>query len=236
MIHLPDGRPMRRSDKGTDRRSVATFKQVALVSGSPTNSEKPRAALSLRRSALDRLSLAGSTTMNSPRLCPFLTWFELVLGLDVWCRLPRRPAARSGASTCGIASFTGDGACDRDGVYRTMADRQREAAVPEAAVPEAAVIVPPRSTAVPRQTATTEPTQRDRPFQCILKRGRAEKGRIGWRKASGYNNWSRVEATVGRYKQAIAYGLCPRKGERRTTEVRVAWRSVHDGTRVGAIR
>jgi hypothetical protein len=38
-----------------------------------------------------------------------------------------------------VASFTGAGAYDQDGVYRAVADHQREAVV----------IVPPRSTAVP---------------------------------------------------------------------------------------
>src|SRR6186997_2817980 len=42
-----------------------------------------------------------------------------------------------------IASFTGDGAYDRDDVYETVAERH----------PGAAVIVPPRATAVPSETA-----------------------------------------------------------------------------------
>jgi hypothetical protein len=106
-----------------------------------------------------------------------------------------------------VASFTGDGAYDQDGVYRAVADHQ----------PEAAVIVPPRATAVPSATAASEPTQRDRHLQGI-----AEKGRIGWQKMSGYNKRSRVEAAIGRYKQVIGDGLRSHKDERRTTEVGVA--------------
>jgi hypothetical protein len=106
-----------------------------------------------------------------------------------------------------VASFTGDGAYDQDGVYRAVVDHQ----------PEAAVIVPPRATAVPSATAPTEPTQRDRHLQGI-----AEKGRIGWQKISGYNKRSRVEATIGRCKQVIGDGLHSRKDQRRTTEVGVA--------------
>jgi hypothetical protein len=83
--------------------------------------------------------------------------------------------------------------------------------------PEAAVIVPPRPTAVPSATAASEPTQRNRHLQGI-----AEKGRIGWQKASGYNKRSRVEAAIGRYKQVIGDGLQSHKDERRTTEVGVA--------------
>jgi hypothetical protein len=106
-----------------------------------------------------------------------------------------------------VASFTGDGAYDQDSVYSAVADRQ----------PEAAVIVPPRSTAVPSGTATTKPTERDRHLQRI-----AEKGRTQWQKASGYNERSRGEAAIGRYKQVIGDGLRSQKDGRRKTEVRVA--------------
>ena len=59
--------------------------------------------------------------------------------------------------------------------------------------PEAAVIVPPRSNAVPSETAETAPTPRDRHLQTI-----AEHGRMGWQKASGYNWRALVEADIGR--------------------------------------
>ena len=106
-----------------------------------------------------------------------------------------------------IASFTGDGAYDQDGVYASVAERH----------PEAAVIVPPRSTAVPSATAETAPTQRDRHLQLI-----AEKGRMGWQTASGYNNRARAEATIGRFKRVIGDGLRSRTDERRATEMDVA--------------
>jgi hypothetical protein len=47
-----------------------------------------------------------------------------------------------------IASLTGDGAYDQDGVYGEVAGRH----------PDAAVIVPPRSSAVPSETAETAHT------------------------------------------------------------------------------
>src|SRR3954454_5239075 len=78
-----------------------------------------------------------------------------------------------------IASFTGDGAYDQDGVYASVAERH----------PEAAIIVPPRSTAVPSATAETAPTQRDRHLELI-----AEKGRMAWQRASGYTKRARAEA------------------------------------------
>jgi hypothetical protein len=71
-----------------------------------------------------------------------------------------------------VAAFTGDGAYDQEGVYGEVA----------ASHPNAMVIVPPRSSAVPSETAATAPKQRDRHLQLI-----AERGRMGWQKASGYN-------------------------------------------------
>jgi hypothetical protein len=106
-----------------------------------------------------------------------------------------------------VASFTGDGAYDQDHVYRAVIDRD----------PDAEVIVPPRATAVQSEMAETAPTQRDRHLQCI-----AERGRMGWQKASGYNKRSRVETAIGRYKQVIGDGLRFRKDGRRATEVGVA--------------
>ncbi len=106
-----------------------------------------------------------------------------------------------------VVSFTADGAYDQEGVAAAVAARH----------PEAAVIVPPRSTAVPSETAATAPTQRDRHLQCITEHGRA-----AWQKASGYNIRSRVEATIGRFKQVIGDGLRSRTDQRRATEVEVA--------------
>ena len=61
-----------------------------------------------------------------------------------------------------VASFTGDGAYDRDDVYTEVAARH----------PEAAVVVPPRANAVPSEAAETAPTQRDAHLRCIAERGR----------------------------------------------------------------
>ena len=106
-----------------------------------------------------------------------------------------------------VASFTADGAYDQEGVAAAMAERH----------PAAAIIVPPRSTAVPSETAETAPTQRDRHLQSI-----AERGRAAWQKASGYTKRTRAEAAIGRFKQVIGDGLRSRTEERRATEVDVA--------------
>jgi hypothetical protein len=106
-----------------------------------------------------------------------------------------------------VASFTGDGAYDQEGVYASVSERH----------PEAAVIVPPRATAVPSATAETAPTQRDRHLELI-----AEKGRMAWQKASGYTKRARAEATIGRFKRVIGDGLRSHTEERRATEMDVA--------------
>ena len=114
--------------------------------------------------------------------------------------------------TVPVASFTADGAYDQDGVATAVAERH----------PEAAIIVPPRSTAVPSETAESTPTQRDGHLQCI-----AEHGRAAWQKASGYTTRARVEASIGRFKQVIGDGLRCRTDQRRATEVNVAVRALN---------
>ena len=83
--------------------------------------------------------------------------------------------------------------------------------------PDARVIVPPRSGAVPSETAETAPTQRDQHLQLI-----AEHGRMGWQKASGYNRRALAEATIGRFKRVIGDGLRSRTDQRQATEMNVA--------------
>src|SRR4051794_28154348 len=106
-----------------------------------------------------------------------------------------------------VASVTGDGAYDQEGVYASVAQRH----------PEAAVIVPPRSTAVPSQTAESAPTQRDRHLQLI-----AERGRRAWQRASGYTTRARAETAISRYKRVIGDELRSHTEERRATEMDVA--------------
>jgi len=106
-----------------------------------------------------------------------------------------------------VASFTADGGYDQGRVYAGVAERH----------PEAAVIVPPRATAVPSETAATAPTQRDQHLQHI-----AGHGRMAWQRASGYTTRARAEAAIGRFKQVIGDGLRSRTDERRATEVEVA--------------
>jgi hypothetical protein len=111
-----------------------------------------------------------------------------------------------------VASLTGDGAYDQQGIYASVAERH----------PEATVIVPPRSTAVPSDTAEAAPTQRDRHLRFI-----AEHGRMGWQRASGYTKRARAEAAVSRFKRVIGDRLRSRTDRRRATEVDVAARALN---------
>ena len=106
-----------------------------------------------------------------------------------------------------VTSVTADGAFDQDDVYAEVAARH----------PEAAVVVPPRSGAVPSDTAETAPTQRDRHIEAM-----AEHGRMGWQKASGYNWRALVEADVARFKRVIGDALRSHTDGRQATEVAIA--------------
>jgi hypothetical protein len=93
---------------------------------------------------------------------------------------------------------------DQDRVSQAVAERH----------PNAAVIVPLRAGAVASASADTTPTQRDRHLRMI-----AERGRMAWQKASGYDLRAKVEATIGRYKRVIGDALRSRTEE---TEVALA--------------
>ena len=106
-----------------------------------------------------------------------------------------------------LASFTGDGAYDRDDVSIEVAARY----------PDAAVVVPPRASAVPSEAAQSAPTQRDTHLRCI-----AERGRMGWQRASGYNWRALVESDISGWKRVIGDGLRSQTGGRQATEVAIA--------------
>ena len=112
-----------------------------------------------------------------------------------------------------VASFTGDGAYDREDVYgggRRAPSRggRRRATAHE----RGAERRPPRPT----------PTQRDRHLQLI-----AERGRMGWQKATGYNARAKAEAAVSRYKRVIGDALRSRTDDRQATEVAIAVRALN---------
>ncbi len=84
-----------------------------------------------------------------------------------------------------VASFTGDGAYDRDDVYA--------------------------------EAAEIAPTRRDVHLRCI-----AERGRMGWQRASGYGWRALVESDISRWKRVIGDGLRSQTDARQATEVAIA--------------
>lgn len=102
-----------------------------------------------------------------------------------------------------VSSMTGDGADDGQSVYDAVAERH----------PRAAVIIPPRSTAVPSETAAT---QRDQHLAAIAKHGR-----IGWQRSSGYSRRSLVETAKYRYKTIIGRRLHARTLPNQRTEAKI---------------
>jgi hypothetical protein len=119
-----------------------------------------------------------------------------------------------------LATFTGDGAYDTEGTYRSVTERQP--------ADPPAVIVPPCSTAVPSPRADTNPTPRDRHLQAIQ-----ENGRMAWQKQSGYTLRSRVEVAIGRYKQIIGPELRARSLPTQKTEVAIAVKVLNRMARTG---
>ena len=117
-----------------------------------------------------------------------------------------------------IASVTADGAYDGDPVYRIIAERD----------PAAAVIIPPRSTAVPSNTAETAPTQRDRHLQMIQ-----ERGRLGWQKAVNYGRRSLGEVAMMRYKTVIGRRLHARTLPTQKAEAAAGCKVLNIMTRLG---
>jgi len=102
-----------------------------------------------------------------------------------------------------VASMTADGAYDGEAVYADVAERH----------PEAAVIIPPRATAVPNQSTTT---QRDRHIADI-----EEHRRMNWQRRSGYNRRSLVETAMYRYKTVVGRRLRPRTLLNQRTEAKI---------------
>jgi len=113
-----------------------------------------------------------------------------------------------------IASVTTDG----EPVYLTIAERD----------PAAAVIIPPRSTAVPSNTAETAPAQRDRHLQMIQARGR-----LGWQRAVNYGRRSLGEVAMMRYKALIGRHLHARTLSKQKAEAAAGCKVINVMIRLG---
>ena len=113
-----------------------------------------------------------------------------------------------------VTSFTADGAYDGDPVYQVVARQQHD--------PPPDVVIPPRASAVLSIDSTDRQSQRDRHIRMI-----AEKGRMGWQKATGYGRRSLVETAIGRYKHSIGSTLRARSLATQQGEVAIAVRALN---------
>ena len=110
-----------------------------------------------------------------------------------------------------IASVTADGAYDGEPTYAAAAARQRH--------PLPDVVIPPRSSAVPSSGEADSKGQspRDRHIQLM-----AERGRMGWQKATGYGRRNQAETAMARYKHLIGPKLRARSLLAQQGEVAIA--------------
>src|SRR3954465_10899362 len=201
------GPTLRVPDHTTLSRRAATLEVPRSASGS-TDAGGNAAPLHLLVDSTGlKLFGAGEWLIEKPGTKTRRSWQKLHLGVDadtgqiVASSLTGRDVddgAQTGPLldqvTGQVASFTGDGAYDQDGVSPSVAQRH----------PEAAVIVPPRMTAVPSDTAETTPTQRDRHLQFIAKHGR-----IAWQKASGSPAGPEPRPPSAEAMERAARGLAP---------------------------
>ena len=103
------------------------------------------------------------------------------------------PALLRQAEGC-TTSVTADGAYDVEPVYQAATARQHD--------PPPDVIIPPRASAVPSTGDVRMQTRGDRHIALM-----ADKGRMGWQRATGYGRRNHVETTMGRYKHLIGSHL-----------------------------
>tara|TARA_B110000977_G_C10827597_1_gene396767 strand:- start:59 stop:643 length:585 start_codon:yes stop_codon:yes gene_type:complete len=78
------------------------------------------------------------------------------------------------------------------------------------------VIIPPPKNAVFSQNAALHPIIRDLHIAEI-----ESKGRIAWQKSSGYNQRSRIETQIGRWKTVIGHKLKARTFNNQKTETKI---------------
>lgn len=90
------------------------------------------------------------------------------------------------------------------------------------------IIIPPPKNAVASPDAATHPTLRDRDIGEI-----AQRGRLAWQKSTGYNQRSRIETQMGRWKTVIGPKLQARTLDNQKTEARIGVRVLNRMTELG---
>ncbi len=118
-----------------------------------------------------------------------------------------------------VERFIADGAYDGSPTRDLLADRHGEIVE---------VIIPPPKTAVQSPQSALDPSIRDRHIAEI-----ETKGRMAWQKSTGYNQRSRVETQMGRWKTVIGPKLKARNFDNQTTEAKIGVRVLNRMTELG---
>ena len=121
-----------------------------------------------------------------------------------------------------VEQFTADGAYDGEPSYALLAARFG---------PMVTVTIPPPKNAVMSPDAAKAPTARDCHIVEI-----ASHGRMAWQKATGYNQRSRGETLMGRWKAVIGPKLKARGFENQRTEAKIGVRVLNRMTGLGRPR
>jgi hypothetical protein len=90
------------------------------------------------------------------------------------------------------------------------------------------VTIPPPKNAILSPDAARNPSIRDHHIADI-----AAHGRMAWQKSSGYNQRSRIETQIGRWKAVIGTKLKARSSENQKTEARIGVRILNRMTELG---
>ena len=93
------------------------------------------------------------------------------------------------------------------------------------------VTIPPPRNAILSPNAAKDPTARDCHIAEI-----AARGRMAWQKATGYNQRSRGETLIGRWKIVIGPKLKARSFENQRTEAKIGVRVLNQMTGLGRPR
>jgi hypothetical protein len=118
-----------------------------------------------------------------------------------------------------VEKFLADGAYDGEPTVKALTDRF-------GALIE--VTIPPPKNAVLSPDAAQNPSIRDRHIVEI-----EAHGRMAWQKSSGYNQRSRIETQIGRWKAVIGHKLKARSFENQKTEAKIGVRVLNRMTELG---
>jgi len=118
-----------------------------------------------------------------------------------------------------VSRFLADGAYDGVPTCDLLTSRFGE---------DVEIVIPPPKTAVPSPQSEHKPSRRDQAIADIR-----DKGRMAWQVNSGYNQRSRGETLMGRWKAVIGPKLKARKFQNQKTEVRTGVHILNKMTELG---